>query len=629
MSVEDRDKFRDSLLRAFSGFRAEGLGVEIFRLFTKPAYFPHLTTDQPCFLVGGRGTGKTTALRCLSYHGQVALDSETGKGTRPAGSWQFVGLYHRVNTNRVTAFRGPELREDRWISLFAHYLNLEFTELILRFLVWFEQTYPSSERLRPRTFLRLATSLHLSEASNASSLLDALDLSRIRFEAVINNVVDSGLPALSLQGAPIDLLLADVKCLPQFTNTTFLFLLDEYENYDESQQRVLNTLVKHCGEHYSFKVGVREFGILQRSTLNEHEHLAHPADYRLIDINKELSGRFSDFAASVCNQRLSSVFGPDVPDVPGMFPELSPEQEALLLGIIPILRPLLQPLRQDPALDDEMANWIESVHPLETYTLLLRANAEQVTVVEKLSESIRDRAKWKQQYENHKYAYLFSLRRGKRGIRKHYCGWTVFCQLAASNLRFMLQLVEQSLSLHSELDSKLRPINYDLQTKAAHATAHTNFLELESRPVNGRRLARLLLGLGRIFQVMSEDPVGHTPEVNQFHLYSAFSDDGRRADLLALLKEGIMHLAMLWYPASKLQQTTDLREFDYAIHPLYSAFFGFSHRRKRKIRISDSDLWTLIEDPPTAIKKLLQDQNRPPQEDLPDQLALFSEYYDQ
>jgi len=126
-----------------------------------------------------------------------------------------------------------------------------------------------------------------------------------------------------------------------------------------------------------------------------------------------------------------------------------------------------------------------------------------------------------------------------------------------------------------------------------------------------------------------EDPVGHTPEVSQFHLYSSVTDHKRRADLLALLKEGIMHLAILWYPASKLQQTTDLREFDYAIHPLFSPFFGFSHRRKRKIRISDSDLWTLIEDPATAIKKLLQDQNRLPQADLPDQLALFSEYYDQ
>ena len=628
MSVADRDGFRDSLLRAFSGFRAEGLGAEIFRLFTRPAYFPHLTTDQPCFLVGGRGTGKTTALRCLSYQGQVALDAESGRGTRPASSWRFVGLYHRVNTNRVTAFRGPELSKKRWISLFAHYVNLEFTELILRFLVWFEELYPSGDRLTPRTLRRLATSLHLSEAADATGLLDALDLSRIRFESVINNVGDSDLPDLSLQGAPLDLLLADVKRLSQFTETTFLFLLDEYENYDESQQRVLNTLIKHCGEYYSFKVGVREFGILQRSTLNEHEHLAHPADYRLIDINKELSGRFADFAASVCNQRLSSVFGSDVPDAPVLFPELSPEQESRLLGITPILQPLVQQLHREPALDDDMVKWFESLDPLEAYTLFLRANAEKVSAVQKLSESMRNRARWKQQYENHKYAYLFSLRRGKRGIRKHYCGWTVFCQLAASNIRFMLQLVDQSLSLHSEVESELQPIDYEIQTKAAQATAHTNFLELESRPVNGRRLARLLLSLGRVFQVMSEDPVGHTPEVNQFHLYSSYTDHKRRADLLALLKEGIMHLAILWYPASKLQQTTDLREFDYAIHPLYSPFFGFSHRRKRKIRISDSDLWTLIEDPATAIKKLLQDQNRPPQADLPDQLALFSEYYD-
>ena len=367
---------------------------------------------------------------------------------------------------------------------------------------------------------------------------------------------------------------------------------------------------------------------MQRSTLSQHEHIAHPADYRLIDINKELDGRFTDFAASVCNQRMSAVFGGTTPNAPALFPELPPEHEAVLLGVKQAIAPLIQRLHDHDSLDADAANWFRSVHPLEAYTLFLRAEAEGLTPIKKLSQSLRDHAKWRQQYENYKYAYLFTLRKGKRGIRKHYCGWTVFCQLASSNIRFMLQLIDQAFAMHADVHSDLSPIAYDIQTKAAHATAHTNFLELQSRAMSGAKLTRLLLSLGRVFQVMSENPVGHTPEVNQFHLFSSVPDRERHSDIVALLKEGIMHLAFLWYPASKLQQTTDLRDFDYAIHPLFSSFFGFSHRRKRKIKLSDSDLWGLIEDPPSAIRKLLQNQNRPPQEDLPDQLILFSEYYD-
>ena len=508
--------------------------------------------------------------------------------------------------------------------MFAHYINLEFAELILRFLVWYGDRYPFAARPDSQTFHRLATSLHLSPAADAAGSLVELEDGRIRFEATINNVADSRLPELSMQGAPLDLLLRDVKRLQQFKDTTFLFLLDEYENYDESQQRVLNTLIKHCGELYSFKVGVREFGVLQRSTLNRHEHLAHPADYRSIDINRELNGRFSDFSARVCNQRMSAVFGGNCPAARTLFPELPPEEEARLLGV----RELVQERIKRLSLDKAAANWFQSVDPLEAYTLFLRAEAEAVTPIRKLANTLQDRSKWREQYENYKYAYLFTLRKGKRGIRKHYCGWTVFCQLASSNIRFMLQLIDQALSMHADAHSDLTPIGYNTQTKAAQATAHTNFLELESRPVNGAKLARLLLSLGRVFQVMSEDPVGHTPEVNQFHLNSWVTDGDRRADVSALLKEGIMHLALLWYPGSKLQQTTDVREFDYAIHPLFAPFFGFGHRRKRKIKLSDTDLWNLIEDPPSAIKKLLQDQNRVAEEDLPDQLVLFSEYYE-
>jgi hypothetical protein len=63
-----------SLLSRLLGlYKAEWLNGELFELFTEPGYFGHLTTARPCVLTGGRGTGKTTVLRGLSYEGQFAL----------------------------------------------------------------------------------------------------------------------------------------------------------------------------------------------------------------------------------------------------------------------------------------------------------------------------------------------------------------------------------------------------------------------------------------------------------------------------------------------------------------------------------------------------------------------------
>ena len=171
------------------------------------------------------------------------------------------------------------------------------------------------------------------------------------------------------------------------------------------------------------------------------------------------------------------------------------------------------------------------------------------------------------------------------------------------------------------------PVDADNQTRAAQETGHINLRELEGLSLNGAKLTRLLLGLGRVFQVMAEDPVGHTPEVNQFHLSADVEDEELRAKVEGLLHEGIMHLALFRYRGSKLQQETDIRQFDYVVHPIFSAFFGFSHRRKRKIEISDHDIWNLVEKPRETIRRIVDRQNRIVEDELPEQMNLFVDYY--
>ena len=540
-----------------------------------------------------------------------------------------MGMYHRVNTNRVRAFGGGELDPGSWLKLFGHYINMELSQLVLRLLQWYAARYPEGKQIDLSSLQDFATTLHLGEVHDLNDTVRKLNSARLGFEAMINNVADSDMPAVSLQGAPVDVLLAEVKELPQFGATAFFFLLDEYENFDASQQRVVNTLIKHCGELYSFKISVREFGFEERGTLSDHERLVHPADYKLIDIAGELGSRFTEFAAGVCGRRIGKMFNVAQEDPRGLmrslFPDVSPEEEARLLGVARVVAPLVKDLRRSKELGKTEQEWLRDANDLEVYTLVLRSRAETVTPAEKLSSVAREPLKWKQQYGNYKYAYLFTIRKGKRGIRKHYCGWTVYCQLASGNIRLLLELVGQAFTKHGEDAVELGPVSPKVQTEAAQVTGQRKIRELEGVSLNGAKIARFLLGLGRVFQVMSEDPVGHTPEVNQFHLSNDAGE--RREELSLLLKEGVMHLALLWYPARKMQEQTDVRQFDYTIHPIFAPFFGFSHRRKRKVRISDTDFLTLADNPRKAIASLLEDQRRIVDHDLPDQLRLFSEIY--
>jgi hypothetical protein len=517
------------------------------------------------------------------------------------------------------------------MRLFGHYINLEFCELVLRFLEWYGSRHPNAPRLSEQALVGVATALHLEEVDSQAALARELELSRLRFEAAINNVADADkLPQLSLQSVPIDVLTREVTQLPQFNGKSFFFLIDEYENLDCAQQRVMNTLIKHCGELYSFKVSVRELGFRERSTINEFESLAHPADYKLIDITDELEGRFADFAAQVCERRLRRAVGPTapVPDLRALLPELAPEEEATELGIETVVAPILAELRSDSTVGVEVRSWLEGRSQLEVFALDCRANAEGKATAEKAREVFEDPESWRQQYENYKHAYLFAIRRGKRGIRKHFAGWRVFCLLAASNIRYLLELVDQALTDHLDRgEDPLSPVVPAVQTKAAQETGQKNLRELEGLSLGGAKLTRLLLGLGRVFQVMAEDPVGHTPEVNQFHLAADLGEIDLRERVEGLLNEGIMHLALLRYIGSKLQDHSDIRQFDYAVHPIFAAFFGFSYRRKRKIELSDRDVWKLVESPSEAIKEILGRQNRLVDEELPEQMELFADFY--
>jgi Cdc6-like AAA superfamily ATPase len=257
MTATTENSAAQQLKALFGDYKAEWLRGRIFDLFTQPAYFPELETQGPCILVGGRGTGKTTVLGSLSYEGRFALSGMNAQAIR---TWPYLGFYYRIDTNRVTAFRGPELRQDTWTKLFSHYFNMVLCGQVLHFLKWYSEKLPNEPSLSAAACRRVAIGLHLTGAESVSTLLDNLDDSRLRFEAYLNNLHQDRLPPLSLHGAPIDELINGVNTLPQFKDKYFFFLLDEYENLLDDQQVVVNTLIKHSGANYSFKIGVRELG---------------------------------------------------------------------------------------------------------------------------------------------------------------------------------------------------------------------------------------------------------------------------------------------------------------------------------------------------------------------------------
>ncbi|WP_438392095.1 ORC-CDC6 family AAA ATPase [Caballeronia sp. DA-9] len=627
MNDTDQDHV-NNLSNLLGLYKAEWLSGKLFELFTEPGYFSELKTSRPCVLIGGRGTGKTTVLQGLSYQAQFAF----AHGNKDViDQWKFFGLYHRVNTNRVTAFRGPELSEDRWRAYFAHYVNLLFSSQLMEFASWYELQTGRTLAVSSAALDGFRVTLGLKSEGSLADLAHELRLLTLRFEASINSIVDAPTQSLSMQGAPVDALSQALLSAPELQGRQFFFLIDEFENFEDYQQRVLNTIIKHAPTAYTFKIGVRELGWRERATLNANEQLTSPADYARISIAERLDdARFKVFAEQVLTARFGSAGGGSTPtdlSVGELLPRLSESDEAELL----IERGEAAKIKAkiEAAASPDTREAAASLPLTVQYFLCYWAESHADTnLPDDLRLWLEGSAAVKARFDNHFYASLFAIRRGKRGIRKYYCGWDVFLSLCEGNIRYLLELVHSALLMHVEAgrDASV-PIDPETQTLAAQAVGRKNLSELEGLSVDGARLTRLLLSLGRVFGVLAASPAGHTPEANQFHLREDVSHDDTDQRANEVLKNAVMHLALVRYAGSKLLDERDTRAYDYMIHPIFAPFFVFSHRKKRKIQLSSVQLLDLVERPRAGIDAILKSNNRANEESLPDQLELFGEFY--
>lgn len=609
----------------FGSYKAEWLKERIFDLYTEPTYFPELLTQRPCFLIGGRGTGKTTTLLGLSYEGQFALHKK-----RPSAplEWKTYGLFYRVNSNRVSAFDGPELTEDRWKRVFGHYINLILCQKMAAFVLWYSE-FDSTFEIPSSACIKLGQSLGFNAAHTIRAIGEQIQNSMLELESYVNNIADETSLELTMLGAPIELFAQILHDHPQMAGKQIFFLIDEYENFQDYQQQVFNTLIKHSTPLYSFKIGVRELGFRNRQTLSNNEPLVHPADYVRLDISEKFAGgNFEQFAEAVCNERLRSIDETGNVRIQDLLPHLSYDNEALLLEcderrpVTTSYNKVVQLAASTPAIDTS------KLDPLFCHYLNLLAESRGKPLESVWLDYLSRRKKFATDYNNYKVAILYSIApRGAETV-KYYTGWTVFTDLAAKNIRFLLELVDKSLELHIKAGSTLdEPVCFKNQTKAAKIVAKTNLRELEGLSIDGGRLVKFLISIGRAFNVMAQSPFKYAPEKNQFTLTRMDENSAEQGEAENLLSSGVNQLALVRFRGTKLTESADIRDYEYMIHPIFAPFFDISYRRKRKVKLNARLLLKFVESPREAFDTLLRSgKSSDGSQNTPAQMELFEDF---
>lgn len=609
----------------FGSLRAEWLKGKVFNYFTEPSYFVELKDYRPCVLQGGRGTGKTTVLKGLSYQGQYAL---LNNSIDEFDTLDFVGIYHRVNTNHVRAFKDGGLQLDSWQRIFGHYFNLIICREIMQFIAWHKEQSPTDAELSSSACHLIAQSLRITnDCRSFAALLDGIEDKMYEFQSQINNIADGKIPLLSMSGDPISILTAKAVALPQFVNKMFFILIDEYENLEDYQQMVINTLIKHNSENYTFKIGVRELGWRIKQTLNPQESLIDSTDYVLFDITKKLieESRFEDFAKEVCQKRIEELINEDKKSefaIEKSLQSITMEEEAILLKVNDS-----ELMRGYSSLPKDMLKQIEHLSPLNKFHLAHWAYSHDMSLDEMVKKYIDNPSKSESDYNNYKYSMLFKIRRGRGmvGIQKYYAGWPIFILLAHGNIRYLMNLVYRTYERHLNGENNLLyPVSPSDQTLVAQDVGLKYLMELEGLSSNGVQLTKLLLGFGKIFNVMARSDGKIRPEVNQFCIKGV-----QKSERLPIITDAVMNLALIRIPGNKLNDEADTKETMYMLHPIYAPYFVYSHRKKRKLDVTEKELMDIIQNNKETIRAILSKANVSEQEfkSFPEQLSLFESYY--
>ena len=605
----------------FSDYRAEWSADLFGDLFIAPPYFPKLEAARPCFLIGGRGTGKTTSLRSLRFDASLArLTSDSV----PAEKLPYYGVYIRINKNRVRAFQGPQLTEEQWDKAFAHYFNILCCSELCRLVAWLEHT----QSLAAPDLSLVSRAFGADSISGHAALLDHLNGSLVSLELYVNNPAQAKAPLFSVAEAPLRFFVDALRAVESLAGRLFFLCIDEYENLLDSQQGVINTFVKHAEPPLSYKIGVRRNGLRNRATIDRQDVLATPDDYLEIDIAQE---GFEPFARQVVEHRLTRARaqGLDAPETLEEFlPELPLGVEAELLGCDRVADLVLKEVASKG--DAALFAWLTSLPKNQVYFLSYwsEGSGQALDVLARDWQS--DPETWATRLGNYGYASLFWLSKGRKGarIRKYYAGARTFLGLASGNIRYFIELIDESIGSvagDEALTAKWKgAIPPERQTLAARTVGKRRLEQLEGLSEHGSEIKRLVLALGKVFFEFARDPVGKSPERNSFVL---IGEPEARAKALALLLEGVSTLAFEVTPRTKATTQREMRDDEFRLHPIFAPFFEYSHRRKRRCTFPAETLLEVLRNPAHALAELIG--HAPVDADeLPQQLAMFSSFYD-
>lgn len=636
------------LADAFLKYRAELFPMDVWGDFIVPPFFNRVSIfkgKQSLRIQGGRGCGKTMFIRYLCH------DTRFSKKRSNISVDEFgaIGLYWRPDTQFCKLMSAAWVGEPDSDLAFIHYATLI---LLGELCGSFENIAAADIQGGPYDILNhdLPTSVQQylgNRVTKISDLKEFSDSERSKLELWIQNPSQARPTMLRFDSIFESIIESLSKSDPRLKNLFFRIFIDEFENLQESQRRLICDSVKHPKTRFNVSFAMRQFSVSNFRTSGS-EQIVEGHDIRTIDLERELNRnsskdftllaseflllKLTDFNSSFLEQ--FSPFSPEeLFDINFLAKRDSNEYRSAILANVRKILPALSSkdiasiVFSDKSLLNRLSDlvgaglklhgekklskndFLDPSHPeasIVAAAILNRPKPGPNAVHNELIKlSAPEPTSSTLQLSgdligNNLYGVLFFLYIGlPRRSNLLYSGFDRFCMLSSSNLRFFQELCHVAFQLKNEQQRDIDESNAfpmvpaEIQATAADQVSETFLLEIEHLGLQGSKLLEIVRRLGRIFSAAHKRPSQSEVEINHFSI--------NESDRLSLTEEAkdLINQGKIWSIFFEEQDTKnkspdEFSQTDIIPNPIFSPYFRISYRKKKKLTLSATEVNTIM-----------------------------------
>ena len=580
----------------------------------------------PNIIFGGRGSGKTTILRFLSFDVQrMSYDIMKGEEhdiSKFLETSKFLGVYYRFQAPVLTSMAGKGISVEQWKSIFLQFFELVLGQQYLKIIDSLIKANVISDFDEKQ--LCKSISLEIFNNDNEFDTISdiAIKLKKIQYdiEKWKDEITYKKIDFVTTTIPKTKILYSMPKIfeehIPQLKDKFIFYLLDEYENLNESQQTIINTLIKQPEFPATFKIGSRVNGLKTYQTLSG-EYLREGSDYRAIPFEKLLledKTMYRTMLKKIAQSRINNVWPNtennfSIESFLGKTPSYEEEARTTLQRVSDKKKHLraLHKIIKKQNLDLEFDQVVEKIacpdNPLveKLNLLLLKRGRYPPDEIKTMMNDFINKKKtpsaktYRTLYNKNKVGLLFQLISTYAPLPKQYCGFEMFANLSSGIIRTFLELCyyafDEAIFHEPESLEKGKPISSNLQTKAVKIKSENFLRDIQSIPDEvGPILFDFIDNLGSIFRTLHMDERLSEPEPSYFITdYYALSEKSKK-----FVDSAVVWSALQTKNSMDPRFSTDLREQDFALNRILCARYAISHRLRGRTVISSKIIDTLI-----------------------------------